>query len=71
MKARPVPYSVRKKVEDELNRLQELGIISPVSWSEWATPIVVVPKQDGAIRLCGDFKVSVNPALKIDMYPLR
>ena len=70
MKARPVPYSVRKKVEDELNRLQELGIISPVSWSEWATPIVVVPKQDGAIRLCGDFKVSVNPALKIDMYPL-
>ena len=70
MKARLVPYSVRKKVEDELNRLQELGIISPVSWSEWATPIVVVPKQDGAIRLCGDFKVSVNPALKIDMYPL-
>ena len=70
MKARLVPYSVRKKVEDELNRLQELGIISPVSWSEWETPIVVVPKQDGAIRLCGDFKVSVNPALKIDMYPL-
>lgn len=32
MKARPVPYSVKEKVESELNRLLELGIISPVSW---------------------------------------
>ena len=70
LKARPVPYSLRTKVEAELERLQKVGIITPIEWSEWATPIVVVPKPDGAIRLCGDYKTTVNPALKIDQYPL-
>ena len=69
-KARPIPYGMRKLVEAELEKLQKDGVISPVTWSEWATPLVVVPKGDGRVRLCGDFKVSVNPALKIDQYPL-
>ena len=57
-------------MEAELERLQKAGIITPIEWSEWATPIVVVPKPDGAIRLCGDYKTTVNPALKIDKYPI-
>ena len=65
MKARPVPYSLRTKVETELERLERENIITPVTWSEWATPVVVVPKVDGSVRLCGDFKVTVNPALNI------
>ena len=69
MKARPVPYSLRTKVETELERLERENI-TPVTWSEWATPVVVVPKADGSVRLCGDFKVTVNPALNIDQYPL-
>ena len=47
-----------------------MGALSPISWSEWASPIVVVPKPDGSIRICGDFRVTVNPSLKIDQYPL-
>ena len=69
-KARSIPYGMRKLVEAELEKLQKDGVISPVTLSEWATPLVVVPKGDGRVRLCGDFKVSVNPALKIDQYPL-
>ncbi|KAL5502973.1 hypothetical protein EMCRGX_G009841 [Ephydatia muelleri] len=70
MKARPVPYSLRHKVETELERMVEIGALTPVSWSEWASPIVVVPKSDGSVRICGDFRVTVNPSLKVDQYPL-
>ena len=70
MKARPVPYSLRAKVETELARLEQEGILTQVTWSDWVTPVVVLPKADGSVRLCGDFKVTVNPALNIDQYPL-
>ena len=70
LKARPVPYSLRQKVEMELERMVSTGALSPVSWSEWAAPIVVVPKSDGSVRICGDFRVSINPFLKVDQYLL-
>ena len=63
LKARPIPCSLREKIERELDRLQKDGVISRVDWSDWATPIVVVPKPNGTIRLCGDFKMTINPVL--------
>jgi len=33
-------------------------------------PIVPVPKRDGSIRICGNFKVTINPFLCADQYPL-
>ncbi|KAL7839170.1 hypothetical protein SRHO_G00258280 [Serrasalmus rhombeus] len=67
---RNVPYALRPRVEAELKRLTELGVISPVAHSDWATPVVPVNKKDGTVRLCGDFKVTLNPALCIDKYPI-
>ena len=69
-KARPVPFAVRHKVEQELDRLQALGIIQPVQFSDWASPIVPVMKPDGAVRICRDYKVTINRADKIDRYPI-
>ena len=67
---RPVPYALQQKVEGELNRLQEEGIIQPVENSEWAAPIVMVRKADNSIRICGDYKVTINPYLEMDNYPM-
>ena len=69
-KARPVPYSLKAKVEQELQRLQDEGIITKVDRSDWASPIVPVPKPDGSLRLCGDYKVSVNKLLDTKQYTL-
>ena len=69
-KARPVPYALKERVEKELDRLESEGIIQKVDYSDWATPIVAVPKGDNSVRICGDYKVTVNPQLKVDQYPL-
>jgi len=54
----------------ELDRLEEAGIVVKLDYSEWAEPIVPVPKHDGSIRICGDFKVMINPFLCVEQYPL-
>ena len=69
-KARPVPYSLWAKVEAELTCLQDKGVIAPVRFSDWAAPIVPVVKQDGNIRICGDYKLTINAVAKTDPYPL-
>ncbi|KAK9745984.1 hypothetical protein QE152_g6481 [Popillia japonica] len=66
LKARPLPYGMREKVEIELDNLVKLGVIKPVDYSPWATPIVPAIKKSGAIRICGDFKITLNPCLEID-----
>ena len=57
-------------MEQELARLEDNGILKKVSHSSWAAPIVLVPKKDGKLRECGDYKVIVNPCLDVDQYPL-
>ena len=68
--ARPVPCELKAKVEQELDCLQNDGIISPVGFSEWAAPIVPVVKQDGSVRICGDYKCTVNQVSSLDDYPI-
>lgn len=65
-----LPYALCPKVEAELKCLEDLGILSKVEWSEWATPIIPVVKKSGALCICGDFKVSINPVLYTDQYLL-
>ena len=69
-KARPVPYALRQKVEEELDRLEKLGVVRKVERSDWASPIVCVPMKDGSLCICGDFKVLVNQVLLDNPYLL-
>ena len=57
-------------MEQELERLEKAGIIEPVEFSKWAAPVVPVIKRDGTVRICGDYKLTVNKAAKLDTYPL-
>ena len=45
-------------------------MIEPIEFSESAAPIVPVLKKDGSIRICGDYKVTINQASQVDSYPL-
>ena len=69
-KARSLPFAYKEVVEKELTRLVNEGVLEPVSYSDWASPIVVVPKPNGKVRVCADFSIAVNKALNIDKYPL-
>ncbi len=65
-----MPYALKEAVERDLERLEGLGIIEKVNFSDWATPVVPVPKANGSVRLCGDYKVTINPVLQVDQYPM-
>ena len=43
---------------------------SPISQSKWATPFVPVPKKDGGVRICGDYKLTVNTQIEVAHHPL-
>ena len=69
-KARPLPYAIKDTVERELDSMVEKEILSPLSYAEWAAPIVPIQKQNEGIRICGDFKVTVNKCSEKDKYPI-
>ncbi|XP_015523816.2 uncharacterized protein K02A2.6-like [Neodiprion lecontei] len=56
--------------KNELDRLEAAGHIEKVQDSEWETPIVPVRKDREEIRLCGNFKLTVNPNLIVNKHPL-
>ena len=67
----PVPHALKGAIEQEVNRLESMGVIEKVRYSEWAAPIIVpVVKPDNSIRVCGDYKVTVNSVLEVDQHPL-
>ena len=57
-------------MEEELKRFEAAGIIEPVIHSDWAALVVPVVKGDGSIRLCGDYKLTVNRVASMEKYPL-
>lgn len=69
-KAYDVPYRMREKVLDYLEKLENERVITPVQTSEWASPVIVVVKKNNEIRLVIDCKVSINKLIIPNTYPL-
>ena len=73
--ARPIkqhPYRMNitklKAVQDEIHYLLQHDKIE-LSYSEWSSPVLLVPKADSTWRLCVDFR-KVNSVTKTDSHPI-
>ena len=63
-----LPHAYRDVVHQELQEMEQAGVIEP-STSPWAAPIVPVKKKDGSLRLCVDYR-RLNAASRTDAYPM-
>lgn len=65
---------MRKNIETELNRVVNEGIVTQINPNvkpvERATPTVNVLNQNGQIRICGDYRITINPVLLKHTYPV-
>ncbi len=63
-----VPERLVEPLRKEVEMMRELGVIEP-SMSEWCSPVVIVPKKDGSLRVCIDFR-KLNAQSQFDAYPM-
>ena len=70
LKARPAPFALREPIEKKLEQLDSLGIVQKVTHNKQAALILPVPKPDGSLRVCGDYKTTINQYIDVDQYPL-
>ena len=56
--------------EEAIRQQVKEGELRPVEQSEWAAPIVIAKKKNGEIRICADFKTTINPHLRPKTFPL-
>ncbi|XP_060126817.1 uncharacterized protein K02A2.6-like [Zootoca vivipara] len=69
-KARRVPFALKPRIDEELDRLVEQGVLEPVPNAPWETPIVTPVKPNGSVRICADYKCTINKALTAHAYPV-
>ena len=63
-----IPEARRVAIKQEVTKMLGLGVIEE-SHSPWSSPIVIVPKPDGSLRFCNDFR-KLNEISAFDAYPM-
>ena len=56
-------------MKEEIQKQLSVGFISVVQYPEWLANVVLVPKKDGKVRVCADFR-NLNKASPKDDFPL-
>ncbi|MCO5582067.1 hypothetical protein L7F22_035958 [Adiantum nelumboides] len=71
--SRQQPYTYNetfaRKIKEEIEKLKEAESIYEIEHTDWVSPIVVVPKKNGKLRVCVNLN-KVNAATIRDNYPL-
>ena len=74
--ARPVKQKFRRlyprwslQVKEEIRKPLSVGFLSVVDYPKWLDNVVFVPKKDGKVRVCVDFR-DLNKASLKDDFPL-
>ena len=63
--AQHVSIPLREKVRVELQRMEDLGVISKIDQpTPWCAGMVVVPKKSGEVHICVDLKPLNSNALR-------
>jgi hypothetical protein len=75
-KCKPVRQALRRmklevilKIKEEVEKQLKAGFLSTVTYSDWIANIVPVPKKDGKVRICVDYR-DLNRAIPKDNFPL-
>jgi hypothetical protein len=61
-------FKERQIIKDEINKMLDAHVIRP-SHSPWSSPILLLPKPDGGIRFCVDFR-KLNRVTVQDKFPM-
>ena len=70
IRKRNVLFVSLDKINQELDRLENVGILSKTEYNQWAAPVAYVKKKSEEIRVCADFSTGLNTALEDFHYPL-
>ncbi len=63
------PYQVPFALKERVGAFGRRWCLQKVDHSEWAALIITVPKKDGKVRVCGDYR-ALNQVIDVDQYPL-
>ena len=67
---RRIPIPLLPKVKEELGRMEQMGVIEQIDQpTQWCSSIVVVPKRNGSVRICGDF-VQLSKAVQREVHQM-
>ena len=62
-------FKTHLQVKEEIHKQLSVGFLSVVEYPEWLANVVSIPKRDGKVRFCVDFR-DLNKASPKDDSPL-
>ena len=65
---RRIPPHLESEVKQQVQSMVDQGILEP-SDGTWSSPVVLVKKKDGTVRICGDFR-KLNRVCEVPAFPI-